>query len=81
MNHGTASTYRMGCRCWSCTEANTEYGRQTRARLRAQGMGSWQHGTVNAYVTYGCRCARCREAKTAYQRRWRAKRSGRRAFA
>jgi hypothetical protein len=35
--HGTASTYKSGCRCQPCRDANREHGRNYRARLKACG--------------------------------------------
>lgn len=34
--HGDYVTYCKGCRCDPCTEANTNYGRQHAARVRAR---------------------------------------------
>jgi hypothetical protein len=49
MTHGTRSGYNGGCRCPSCTEANTEASRERRRRLASHAptrppSPSWQPG-------------------------------------
>lgn len=65
---GTAYSYRQGCRCERCSEANADYRRglrTTRMSQRVMVNGRWvhpqaPHGTPTAVQTYGCRCDVCR---------------------
>lgn len=44
--------------------------------VKASNGHTYQHGTVNAYVTARCRCEWCRQAMTEYSNRRRALRNG-----
>ena len=63
-DHGTANTYRIGCRCDDCKAAMSEYARETKKRLLAKA----KCGTVKKY-TYGCRCEKCKKARRGYEER------------
>lgn len=60
--HGTASTYRNGCRCEPCRIANTKRTRQERQarreRLRVDPSLA-PHGRYTTYENWGCRCDAC----------------------
>lgn len=83
--HGTLASYCHGaCRCDECRQANTDYHRELRKRLRAR-IGSAgarvPHGTAGGYANHGCRCRLCSAAHQlamadAYARR-RAAKNGR----
>lgn len=36
--HGTTTQYRNGCRCDDCRQANTDYSREMKARIKKQGL-------------------------------------------
>lgn len=80
--HGTYSSYNMGCRCGLCREAKREYGRRYRAanaeRIRvAVERGeplpeNIPHGTAGGYTNFACRCEDCTAAAREDDRRYRA---------
>lgn len=58
--HGTNISYRRGCRCALCRQANTEYVRRWRQKIGGSlPADSDKHGTVNGYSNWGCRCNPC----------------------
>lgn len=59
--HGSASTYKAGCRCAECREAKRLQAERQRAALGAKVVPDEKHGTAAGYQRWGCRCARCRE--------------------
>lgn len=59
--HGTYARYAgSGCRCQVCKDANNDYSRAQKARLRTEEPK--KHGTYSAYMNHGCRCEECKEA-------------------
>lgn len=83
--HGKEPTYRHGCRCQACTEANRLGGlarrrkrgvrpaEQYRDELRA--AASLRHGIRARYVK-GCRCDACTAAEAAYRAEYRRRKAG-----
>lgn len=76
--HGHATTYKSGCRCPECREANRVYQNAANARRAADPALADRagHGKATTYINYACRCEPCRAANT---RRLRAQRE-RRAY-
>lgn len=68
--HGRAATYKSGCRCASCREANRLYQNAANARRRQDPTGAdrARHGKRSTYINYACRCSDCRSAHTTYRR-------------
>jgi len=62
--HGTTTSYRNGCRCWRCTDANTIAVRDWRSQ--PHDPATLRHGEAATYDNYGCRCAPCTGAHRAY---------------
>lgn len=60
--HGKASTYKTGCRCPECTQANTTEQRE--AIARRTGRTPPAHGN-STYSNWGCRCEICKAAHAA----------------
>lgn len=59
--HGTTSTYRAGCRCEQCREANAAYIRAYRERRAAvEPVPPWQRTTDLRWMDY----AACRDEPT-----------------
>jgi hypothetical protein len=73
--HGFPSTYKSGCRCASCREANRVYQKAANARRRQDPTGADRagHGKRSTYINYACRCSDCRSAHTKYLRERRLK--------
>jgi hypothetical protein len=73
--HGTTGTYRAGCRCADCRDANRLKCAQNRARRAADPAAADRagHGKASTYINYDCRCTPCRDAHSANLRRRRAK--------
>lgn len=71
--HGVAATYIVGgCRCQPCTQANTAYNVDARARRAARLAADptvVAHGRASTYRNWGCRCEPCSAANTAACRR------------
>lgn len=63
--HGNAATYRAGCRCDDCREANRVRSVAERARRAARSRDEVPHGTAGGYSNWGCRCERCTAANSA----------------
>jgi len=60
--HGTTTSYRnRGCRCTACTQAQADYMRRRRNRIKGRDVPDHVHGE-NGYRNYGCRCDECRTA-------------------
>jgi hypothetical protein len=60
--HGTAYSYRQGCRCGGCTQAKRDEVRRFRASLDERlTAGVVKHGTAAVY-NRRCRCADCGKA-------------------
>lgn len=75
--HGTARSYRDGCRCTDCRVANTEDVAVRRKARTVKGLkhDDPRHGLATTYVNWGCRCERCSaahadEMKRQVENRW-----------
>lgn len=79
--HGKATTYKSGCRCTACREANRIYQAAANARRAATPALADRagHGRASTYINYACRCADCREANKLRLRSQRARRKERAA--
>lgn len=62
--HGRAVQYNRGCRCPSCTAANTRSQKKARDRRRQNKAAADRagHGNPSTYTNYGCRCQHCTKA-------------------
>lgn len=75
MKHGSASSYRNGCRCDDCRQAQA--AQQLTDNLRRQqrlASTEVEHGRHSTYVNWMCRCTPCREANRLACREYRRKR-------
>lgn len=74
--HGHVNTYKAGCRCSACREANRVYQSAANARRRLDPSGADRagHGKRSTYNNYGCRCLLCRVASANAQRDYRERR-------
>lgn len=77
--HGHANTYKSGCRCTACREANRVYQQVANKRRAADPTLADRagHGRRSTYVNYGCRCTSCRTANTTTLREQRERRKER----
>lgn len=68
--HGHVNTYKAGCRCGDCREANRLYQNAANARRRMNPAAAdlAGHGKRSTYVNYSCRCQPCRVASANAQR-------------
>lgn len=74
--HGSPSRYSHGCRCDPCRAANTERGRQQRARRYTGEIPAHvAHGSAATYANWGCRCRPCTYANAVACERRRASRA------
>jgi hypothetical protein len=64
--HGTRSMYDDGCGCQICCDANAEYARRLRERLRIRPIPEGAHGKPSTYRNWSCRCDACRQAWSQY---------------
>jgi hypothetical protein len=65
VRHGTAYTYRQGCACKKCRDANTARNAAIRERLQARMAAddpAVPHGTTSGYRNWYCRCEPCVQA-------------------
>lgn len=64
--HGRATTYKSGCRCPACREANRVYQAAANKRRAADPTLADRagHGRASTYINYACRCAPCRYANS-----------------
>lgn len=71
--HGLPNTYKSGCRCTQCREANRVYQAAATARRAADPTAAdiAGHGKRSTYANYQCRCDACRAAHTAACRAYR----------
>ena len=78
-NHGTKSTYVMGCRCAECRAANTERNNVNRwlRSARVHELPPEKHGLYSTYTNWMCRCEACATTGAEMQRVHRAKRAAR----
>lgn len=62
--HGRATTYKSGCRCTACREANRLYQAAANARRASDPRLADRagHGRASTYINYACRCDACRVA-------------------
>jgi hypothetical protein len=62
--HGRATTYKSGCRCTACRNANRLYQAAANARRAADPALADRagHGRASTYINYACRCGACRAA-------------------
>ncbi|SEC02410.1 hypothetical protein SAMN04490357_0989 [Streptomyces misionensis] len=77
--HGDVNTYKNGCRCSACREANRIYQNAANARRRNDPAGADRagHGKRSTYVNWFCRCLLCRTASAEAQRAQRERRKER----
>lgn len=61
--HGLASTYRHGCRCELCRDANTDFCKQQRTERSNRPVDDIPHG-LSGYQNWDCRCEVCKAAKS-----------------
>lgn len=75
MAHGEPNTYKRGCRCRECREANRVYQAAASKRRSADPTLADRagHGSSSTYSNYACRCDACREAHTDAMRQRRAR--------
>jgi hypothetical protein len=75
--HGLPNTYKSGCRCKQCREANRVYQAAANARRAADPKAAdlAGHGKPSTYSNYLCRCTECRAANAVASQTYRAKRS------
>ncbi|MCZ4602971.1 hypothetical protein O3S80_04120 [Streptomyces sp. Lzd4kr] len=75
--HGKATTYKAGCRCTKCREANRLYQQAANARRASDPALADRagHGRASTYINYACRCEPCREANTRRLRTQREQRA------
>lgn len=81
---GTVAAYCSGCRCATCTKANSAAtaARRKKHPPRNHGKCSPENcgdlyekcGDRGTYTSYNCRCSACSEASNAYQRNLKANR-------
>jgi hypothetical protein len=79
--HGTVYTYRKGCRCEKCRQANYRTNQRWREKVAGAATPPGVHGTVNGYKFYGCRCDACRKANSDQIAKAAARRARMRALA
>lgn len=74
--HGHANTYKNGCRCDACREANRVYQASANSRRAADPSLADRagHGRASTYINYRCRCTPCRDAAAARNREQRERR-------
>jgi hypothetical protein len=65
--HGRAATYKGGCRCTACREANRVYQAAANKRRASDPRLADRagHGRASTYINYACRCEACRAANSA----------------
>jgi hypothetical protein len=80
-DHGHVNTYKAGCRCAACREANRLYQQAATARRAANPVHAdiAGHGRASTYSNYKCRCDACRRANSKDSRRTRQRRKERAA--
>lgn len=81
--HGHPSTYKKGCRCDACRDANRRHHAALRARWKTDPSSADRagHGKASTYKNHGCRCAPCTTANTADVIAYKARRRAREALA
>jgi hypothetical protein len=79
--HGQPNTYKNGCRCAECREANRVYQAAANKRRSADPAlaDAAGHGRPSTYINYRCRCDACRVANTKRLSEQRARAKGRAA--
>lgn len=81
-DHGHVRTYRSGCRCDLCREANAEQARRWRRKppseKTARNPDDFRHGTTHAYRRHKCRCEACVTAMRECNQRSEANRQAKR---
>ncbi|MFI2426554.1 hypothetical protein ACH5A7_21070 [Streptomyces sp. NPDC018955] len=75
--HGRASTYKSGCRCTECREANRVYQAASNKRRAADPALADRagHGRASTYINYACRCDACKAANSQRLREQRERRA------
>jgi phage FluMu protein Com len=75
--HGKPATYKGGCRCPKCREANRVYQAAANKRRAADPALADRagHGRYSTYINYACRCPACRAANSRRLRNQRALRA------
>lgn len=79
--HGLPNTYKNGCRCEQCREANRVYQAAATARRAADPTAAdiAGHGRASTYSNYLCRCDACRAANAVASQAYRQRRKERAA--
>lgn len=79
--HGLPNTYKSGCRCAQCREANRIYQAAATDRRAADPTAADQagHGKRSTYANYRCRCDECRAANSVASQAYRQRRKERAA--
>lgn len=79
--HGLPNTYKSGCRCNPCREANRIYQAAATARRAADPIAAdlAGHGKRSTYANYRCRCDECRAANSVASQAYRQRRKERAA--
>jgi len=76
--HGTASSYKHGCRCAACRAAGSEQqARWRRAALARPIPATVGHGLQSTYTNWACRCPPCRQAHSQATTAWHRQRQHR----
>lgn len=76
--HGLSSTYKKGCRCEPCKEANKEYeaGRREQRNAYYKQRPAYKPAVIKKHgatgYSYGCRCDTCRAGKATKMREFNA---------
>lgn len=67
VKHGTAYTYKKGCRCEECKTGQATRALSWRNKQRgladSDGIPKYKHGKVTTYNVLGCRCKACHKAR------------------
>ncbi|GGQ83438.1 hypothetical protein [Streptomyces flaveolus] len=75
--HGHVNTYKSGCRCGACREANRLYQAAGNKRRAADPSLADRagHGRASTYINYACRCDACKVANSQRLREQRERRA------
>lgn len=78
--HGIGSTYRAGCRCRPCTDANARIRKGQRKRSgerMSSDPAAAVHGRASTYTNWCCRCELCKEAHARFMAELKSARTAR----
>ncbi|NUR42036.1 MAG: hypothetical protein HOV73_18310 [Streptomyces sp.] len=81
--HGNSLTYKKGCRCDTCRDAQRLYQAALREKWQRDPSSADRagHGKASTYRNCGCRCADCTTANRTAVSEYRARRRQRAALA